>query len=87
MTINYKNIIFKSYYKNKILFKKKPFLKNYLNDIYSSLNTRKDIFHTFSKKYKFDFNNKKFIKYKKFKNIVIIGMGGSILGSEAIYFF
>ena len=87
MTINYKNIISQSYYKNKILIKNKSVLKNHLKNIYSSLNVRKDIFHSFSKNYKFDYNDKKFIKYKKYKNIVVIGMGGSILGSEAIYFF
>ena len=33
---------------------------------------------------KFEF---KFKKFKKFKTIVIIGMGGSILGAKAIYYF
>ena len=35
----------------------------------------------------FDFKTKDLKKFKKFKEIAIIGMGGSILGSEAIYNF
>ena len=31
--------------------------------------------------------NSQFKKFKKFKNIVLIGMGGSILGTEAIFNF
>ncbi len=37
--------------------------------------------------YKFDLKNKNLNKFKKFKKIAIIGMGGSILGVEAIYNF
>ena len=37
--------------------------------------------------YKFNFSTKDLIKFRNYKKIVIIGMGGSILGSEAIYFF
>lgn len=36
--------------------------------------------------YKFNFLKKDLKKFKKFKKIVIVGMGGSILGSEAIYY-
>ena len=36
--------------------------------------------------YKFNFLKKDLNKFKRFKKIVIIGMGGSILGSEAIYY-
>ena len=35
----------------------------------------------------FDFKTKDLKKFKKYKDIAIIGMGGSILGSEAIYDF
>jgi len=37
-----------------------------------------------SKKYKDSFNKKKLVKYKKFSNLVIFGMGGSSLGIQAI---
>ena len=37
------------------------------------------------KKFKMNFKIKELSQFKKFKNIAIIGMGGSILGTEAIY--
>ena len=36
---------------------------------------------------KYNFNLNKIKKYKKFKTIIIIGMGGSILEPKAIYSF
>jgi len=42
---------------------------------------------SYEKNYTFDFSSKTIKKFIKYKNIVIIGMGGSILGSEAIYNF
>jgi len=38
-------------------------------------------------KFKFNFKIQDLKKFKKFKNIVLIGMGGSVLGSEAIFNF
>ena len=55
--------------------------------------TRKDIFkpkktlNVLNKKYFSNFKFGELRKLKKFKTIVLIGMGGSILGSEAIYSF
>lgn len=55
--------------------------------------TRKDIFkpektlNVLNKKYFSNFKFEELRKLKKFKTIVLIGMGGSILGSEAIYSF
>ena len=40
-----------------------------------------------SENYKYSYNKKIVHKYKKFQNIKIIGMGGSILGPKAIYQF
>ena len=42
---------------------------------------------SFEKNYDFDFDNKIIRKFSKYENIVIIGMGGSILGTKAIYNF
>ena len=36
---------------------------------------------------KFGFQKKSFKKYERFKKIVVVGMGGSILGTKAIYCF
>ncbi len=40
-----------------------------------------------SKNYKYNFNRKLIKKYRKFSYFRIIGMGGSILGTKAIYYF
>ena len=42
---------------------------------------------SFEKHYKFDFNLGIIKKFFKYKNIVIIGMGGAILGTKSIYSF
>ena len=40
-----------------------------------------------SKDYKFEFSSRVIKKYSKYKNIILIGMGGSILGTKSIYSF
>ena len=45
------------------------------------------LFETLKSTYKYSYSKKKISKYKKFSNIRVIGMGGSILGTEAIYNF
>ena len=46
-----------------------------------------EILKSLSQNYKNNFNKKKLVKYKKFSNFRVIGMGGSILGTQAIYDF
>ena len=43
--------------------------------------------HSLNKDYKYSYNKKKLKYFKKFNSFNLIGMGGSILGSEAIYDF
>ena len=43
--------------------------------------------HVLNSKFKFNFKINELKKFRKFKTIAIIGMGGSILGTEAIYNF
>ncbi len=62
-------------------------ISNNLNSIYKEINKKKDTFHLLSKKYKFNFSAQSLKKFRKFKKIIIIGMGGSILGTKAIYSF
>ena len=42
---------------------------------------------TYTKNYKFGFSNKILKKYSRCKNIIVLGMGGSILGTKSIYSF
>ena len=79
-----KSLILKNF-KNKININKKTRLLNYIKKINNSDNPK--FFITFKKGYKYSFNKKLIKKYMKFKNIHIIGMGGSSLGTKAIYNF
>ena len=45
------------------------------------------LFKSLSPNKNYNFNFRKIKKFRKFKTIVLIGMGGSILGSKAIYSF
>tara|TARA_B100000886_G_scaffold340502_1_gene310566 strand:+ start:849 stop:2054 length:1206 start_codon:yes stop_codon:yes gene_type:complete len=85
-SIVYKHNIPSKFIKKKIVGFEKLFKNNFdliLNNIDKETNT----FHILSKKYNFNFIKKELNKFKKFKQIAIIGMGGSILGSEAIHDF
>ena len=73
--INFKN--FKSYAKNQ---KVENQLKNLLKE-------KNQILDSFKNSYKDSFIQKKVTKFKNFSNFTVIGMGGSILGSKAIYSF
>jgi glucose-6-phosphate isomerase len=75
-----KNILFKSFPNTK---NDKKIKKNFQNLI----ENQPKLFNTLKPNYKYSYSKKKISRYKKFSNIRIIGMGGSILGSEAIYSF
>ena len=85
--IIYKNFIQKEFFnsKNNKKINKKFF--DILNSITFNLDSSKSAINSLSNKFKFNFKTKDLSKFKKFNTVVIIGMGGSILGSQAIYFF
>jgi glucose-6-phosphate isomerase len=56
-------------------------------DLKQFLRNKDELIKSLSKEYKYRYSNKLIKKLNKFKNIKIIGMGGSILGSKAIYDF
>ena len=60
-----------------------------IKKIFKNFFLKKDdkLLQSFSENYKYSFNLKNIKKYKKYKNFTLIGMGGSILGAEAIYDF
>ena len=64
--------------------KKNLSLKKKLNKI---LNKKNSVIESLSKNYKNSYDKKLLNKYKKSLNFRIIGMGGSILGTQAIYDF
>ena len=84
-----KDNFFKSYfinsnkYYNNLIKTKKVF-----NSFKLDLNNFKiPLLETYDKSYKFDFSKTTIKKFSKYKNIVVIGMGGSILGTKSIYSF
>lgn len=69
---------------------KKKLLKKFnlvKKSILKNLDDKKNFYNVFNENFELDFKIKDLKKFKKFQNIAIIGMGGSILGSEAIYEF
>jgi glucose-6-phosphate isomerase len=78
--MTFANIVFKDFLKIKNNLKIRKDFKELLKNEPKILNTLRP-------EYKYSYSKKNISKYKKFSNIRIIGMGGSILGSEAIYNF
>ena len=88
-----KNLIYKNYIQKKYLKKNK---KNKLNILYKKIvydvikglnNNLKNTFHVLSDRFKLNFDLKDLKQFNKYKSVAVIGMGGSILGAEAIYNF
>ena len=75
-----KNINLKSFKSNFETLSTQKNLKNLLRD-------QPKFFESLKPTYKYSYSKKKLSKFKKISNIRIIGMGGSVLGSEAIYNF
>ena len=85
-----KNIIFQNFIPKDLLNKKtekklKNDFESIRKNILNNLKNEKSFYSLFSDKFKLNFKIKDLDKFKKFKTIAIFGMGGSILGSEAIY--
>jgi len=81
------NGISSSFFNKKIYFKDKKKVNEIINNIFNSLDIKKNIFHSLSKKFDFNFKNSQLVKFNKYKSVIIIGMGGSALGAEALYSF
>ena len=73
---------------------KKNFLRKYskeykkiISGISSEIKNNNKTLNILSKNFNFNFKINDLNNFKKFKTIALIGMGGSILGAEAIYNF
>ena len=90
--MNNKNLFLKNNIQSKNLKSSSiRYLSKKFEKIFSEIkndvkDTRKTL-HVLDDELKFNFKTRDLKKFKKFKTIVLIGMGGSILGSEAIYNF
>jgi glucose-6-phosphate isomerase len=74
-------------FKNFLNSKKSKNSKKIKKDLQNLLKDEPILFETLKSTYKYSYTKKTLSKYKKFSDIRIIGMGGSILGTEAIYNF
>ena len=75
-----KNIKFKNF--------KKVFIdKNISQNLKKILSQENEIIRSLAPTYQYSYSKELLKKYKKYKSIIVIGMGGSILGTQAIYDF
>ena len=83
-----KNIDFKSFIPTNKFSNFKNLNKKKINQIIKktikSTKEAHNVFHSFSRNFKLNFSQSELNKYKKFKRVIIIGFGGSILGTQAI---
>ena len=84
---NLKNNIQSNYLNNSYQKKCNEKLQEIMLTLNEDVNNLKKTLSVLSKDYKFNLKLKDLKKFYKFKVIVLIGMGGSILGTEAIYNF
>ena len=80
-----KDYIQKSHLNSKVGKKLHSKYKKVFYQINNELKTPNQFFYLFNKNYKLSIKISDLKKFKKFNTVVLIGMGGSILGSEAIY--
>jgi len=80
-----KNIFFQNF---KVKNLKIKFKKNFISSIKKEIKNEKNLLFSFTNKYQQSYSRSYLIKLKKkFPIINVIGIGGSILGSKAIYYF
>ena len=84
-----KDNFFKNYFinlskYNKNLKKTKKVFSSFIVDL---KNNQIPLLKSYEKNYEFDFSETTVKKFSKYRNIVVIGMGGSILGTKSIYSF
>ncbi len=85
-SINFESFVPKEKFKKFNNSNKQSFYKS-IKKTQLRIKEKKNVFHSFSQDFKFNFSLSELKKYKKFKRIVTIGLGGSILGAQAINFF
>ena len=82
-----KNTIQKEFLNKNLENKLSKDFKKITEEINNNIENVKNIYNILSNNFIFNFKIKDLKNFKKFNNIAIFGMGGSILGSEAIYEF
>ena len=78
-SINFQNFVPKRFY----LKSSKVKFYSHLKTIEKNLNNTKDTFNSFGKNFSLNIKLKEINRFKKYNDIIVIGMGGSINGSQA----
>ncbi len=78
-----KNIFFKNF----LIKRNKLFNKKIIKEYRKIIEEENEIIFSLDKKYNDSFSSKTLKKFTKIKNVILIGIGGSILGAKAIYNF
>ena len=74
-------------FKNFLVKKKSKYIKKFFQELINQYKNNNQLLKSLSTSYNYSFKKNKINKFKKGRFFRIIGMGGSILGSEAIYKF
>ena len=82
-----KNLKFVTFLPNKKFKNIKTFdqnkLKVLIKKIKENIQIKNNMFNSFSKDFKLNFSPLELKNYKKFKRVIIIGLGGSYIGSTS----
>ena len=84
--INFQSFIPDNTFPNFNGFNKKK-IENLIKKTKEDMKDNKNMFYSFSNEFKMNFSFAELKRYKKFKRIITIGLGGSILGAQAINYF
>jgi len=87
ISINYKNNIQKKYLDITLDRNLRRKYLKVLDNLKYNLEKKQNLLNSFNQDFKLNFNSKNLSRFKKFKTVTVIGMGGSILGTEAIHHF
>ncbi len=85
--INQKNFFNKKVLNQKLILKNNRIYNKIFYQLIQNIYNNKKTLNILSNTFKFNFNSTDLKRFKKFKTIAMIGMGGSILGAQAIYSF
>jgi glucose-6-phosphate isomerase len=79
-----KNFIPKKFLDKRLIKRLSKKFQKTIIDVFNDVSEEKKVLNILSDQFKLNFKNEDLKKFKRFKTIAIIGMGGSILAAEAI---
>mgnify|MGYP001247771532 FL=1 len=85
--LSFTNTIQKKNLKSKSLKNLSSNFDKAMKEINNDIKSTRQTLNILDKNFKYNFSLNDLSKFKKFNTIIVIGMGGSILGAEAIHGF